>query len=98
MVAQLIRTDQERIENARNTARQMLALAKARGIDVDLPHNGDFTGAIKALWRTLRADPELTAGTINIEGLVGPHDALVVLDRVITIDNGQTPIHADTNN
>lgn len=90
LLAQLIERDQQRIEDARNTTRQMLSLAKARGIDVSLPRNGDFTGAIKALWRMLRSDPELTAGTINIEGLVGPHDALMLLDRVIAIDNGQS--------
>ena len=41
---------------------------------------------LTAILQAMSADRELAPGIVNLEGLVGPKDALVVLDRAITRD------------
>jgi hypothetical protein len=86
IVSSVIQRDCERIAEAERMTRQLVALAKARGLIQELPGGDNFTDMLMAVWRTLSADEELSPGTISVEGLIGPYDALIVLDRIMTSD------------
>lgn len=86
LVSSAIQTDRERVSEAMRMGRQLVALAKIKGLIQKLPSGDNFTDKLKAIWRTLSADPELSPGTVSLEGLVGPYDALVILDQTITND------------
>lgn len=86
LVTEIIQKDIDRVSDAERMMRQLIALAKAKGINLDVPDNGNHTDALKHLWGALSADPDISPGTINVEGLVGPNDALIVLDRILTSD------------
>lgn len=86
IVSNVICKDNERIAEATRMNRQLVALAKAKGLIRELPSGENYTEILKALWRTLASDPDISPGTTNVEGLVGPNDALIILDRTITSD------------
>lgn len=82
-----IEQDKARIAEAERLCRQLMAIAKAKGIPSTLPGITDHTEMLKALWHLLRNDSDIAPGTVNMEGLVGLNDALVILDRTLTRDN-----------
>jgi len=86
LVSDFLQKEVDRVSDAERMMRQLLAMAKAKGLIQQIPNGSDHTEALKLIWRTLSDDPELAPGTINVEGLVGPHDALIVLDRIIASD------------
>ena len=86
LVSNAIQRDHERVAEAEGVTRQLVALGKAKGLIRELPSEKDNTGLLKTLWRTLSTDPELSSGTVNVEGLVGAYDALIMLDRTIVKD------------
>lgn len=86
IVSNAIQKDRARVADAERMTRQLVSLAKAKGLIHELPSRENFTGILKAIWRTLSGDPDVSPGTINVEGIVGPQDALVILDRILTSD------------
>lgn len=86
LVSSVIQKDDERIAEAKRMGRQLVALAKAKGLIHELPSGENYTEMLKAMWRTLSSDPDISPGTVNVEGLVGSNDALIILDRTITSD------------
>lgn len=86
LVSSTIEKDRDRVAEAERVMRQIVAVAKTKGLIQEVPHGSDFTEKLKAIWRTLSADPDLSPGKVRVEGLVGPYDALIVLDRTITSD------------
>jgi hypothetical protein len=85
LVSDLLQKEVDRVSDAERMMRQLIALAMAKGLIQQVP-NGDHTEVLKSIWHTLSSDPEIAPGTINVEGLVGPHDALIILDRIIASD------------
>jgi hypothetical protein len=86
LVSNVIQKDHERVAEAEVITRQLVALATAKGLIQELPSGKDNNDLLKALWQTLSTDPELSSGTVNVEGLIGPYDALIMLDRTIAKD------------
>lgn len=86
LVLDFLQKEVDRVSDAERMMRQLLAMAKAKGLIQQIPNGSDHTEVLKFIWLTLSGDPELAPGTINVEGLVGPHDALIVLDRIIASD------------
>jgi hypothetical protein len=86
LVSDLISIEVNRISDAERIMRQLLALAKAKGLNLQIPDNVNHTEVLRYIWRALSDDPEIAPGTVNVEGLVGPHDALIILDRMIASD------------
>jgi hypothetical protein len=84
LVSNVIKRDQERIAEAERITRQLVALAKTKGLIREHPHNNNLADSLKHIWRTMSADPDLSQGTASVEGLIGPNDALIILDRTIT--------------
>lgn len=87
IVSSAIAKDQDRIEDARRLCRQLVAVAAAKGvIQPYLNGQADRTEVLRACWKALGDDNDLKPGVVNVEGVVGPHDALVLLDRIMTSD------------
>lgn len=86
IVTGVIEKDRARVEDAMRLCRQLVAIGVAKNIIQPLLGGADHTGALKAIWRALSADPDIKAGTINVEGIIGPYDVLIVLDRIIASD------------
>ncbi len=86
LVSRTIAKDRERIAEAERLALQLVAIAKAKGLVRERPAGENLTDMLRALWRVISGDPELSAGAVTLEGLVGKNDALVILDRAITCD------------
>jgi len=86
LISSVLEKDHGRVAEAERMARQMLALAKAKGLIRERPDGENFTDILKGAWMSLSSDPDISPGAINVEGLVGPQDALIVLDRAISSD------------
>ena len=86
LISSFIQKDNERVAEAERLVRQLVVLAKAKGLIQELSSGDNFTDMLKAIWQTMSADPELSPGTVNVEGLIGPYDALILLDRTILSD------------
>jgi hypothetical protein len=86
LIFSTIQADISKIAEAERRGRQIIALAKAKGFSLLLPNRPDRADALKTLWRSLATDSDIGPGTVNVEGLVGPSDALIVLDRAIATD------------
>lgn len=86
LVSDLLQKEVGRVSDAERMTRQLVAMAKAKGLINQIPNGNNHTEVLKFIWRTLSGDPEIAPGTTNVEGLVGPHDALIVLDRIIASD------------
>lgn len=81
-----IQNDVGRVTEAERVTRQLVSIAKSKGLLTEIPHGVNFTGMLKLIWKTMSADQVLSQGVVSVEGLVGPNDALLILDRVITAD------------
>ncbi len=86
LVSDFLQKEVSRVSDAERMMRQLIAMAKAKGLIQQISNRNDNTEELKFVWRTLSSNPEIAPGTTNIEGLVGPHDALIVLDRIIASD------------
>jgi hypothetical protein len=86
IVYNAIQHDISMVGDAERQARQIIVLAKAKELSFLLPNGPDRSQALTKLWRTLATDPDIGPGTVNIESLVGQHDAFVILDRAIATE------------
>lgn len=82
-VGAAIGQDVARVAEAERCMQQLVVLGKRRGVLPDTTSFADLTEALRTTWDMLCADPELSAGTTNIESLVEASDALVLLDRAL---------------
>jgi hypothetical protein len=83
VLSEALRKDQARIAEAERIVTQLVSAAKAKGIVDNLNLERDRAMLTADIWHKMSGNPEISAGTVNVEGLVGPSDALVLLDRVI---------------
>ena len=86
LVSCFLQKEVDRVSDAERMMRQLIAMAKAKGIIPQNPNGNNHSEVLRLIWRKLSNDQEIAAGTINVEGLVGPHDALIILDRIIAQD------------
>lgn len=89
LVHAAIQQDFERVREAEVLGRQLVALSKARGLLIAKSAQENQTRYLQALWRSFAGDSELAPGVVRMESLVGPHDALVVLDRAMAADSSE---------
>jgi len=88
-VLETIAKDRSRIDEAERMMRQLVARGGSRGLVSVIPPDAlDHGAKLGAAWRNLRDDEELGQVAIHVEGLVGPHDSLILLDRCSTADHG----------
>ena len=93
LVSQVIQADISRFNEAEQTVRQLVAIAKAKGLLLNIPNNGNHTEILKFIWRTIGQDADIAPGAVNVEGLVGPYDALILLDHILVTDVLRTNNH-----
>ncbi len=86
LVSDVIRNDRARVDESDRIVRQMLAIAHAKGLITAASNDPGSPEALQGVWQALRADSDTAPGAVNTEGLIGPHDAILVLDRAITRD------------
>lgn len=85
IVMQAIAQDRSRVDEAERMCRQLVA----RDASDDAPGGSadsseSYTARLRRKWKEFGQQGELAAATIHIEGLVGPHDALLLLDRCVS--------------
>ncbi len=99
LVSNVIKRDQERVAEAERITRQLVSLAKAKGLIREPLHRNNSADILQTVWRMMSADPDLSQGTVSVEGLIGPFDALIILDRLLTLDNHELSKsnHSDTH-
>lgn len=85
-VSNAVREDVSRISEAERIARKLVAVARFKGLIPDKPFEGDVTEHLKATWRRMSTDPDIGPGSVGMLGLIGPNDALEILDRTIRAD------------
>jgi hypothetical protein len=84
LVSTIIQKDKDRFFEAERFTQQLVTIAKTKGL-IKEPLNGNYdTDLLKHIWKSMSSDKDLSPGVINIEGLIGPYDALIILNRVIT--------------
>jgi hypothetical protein len=86
LLASRIVADEERLDEADRLARQLTVAAHVKGMVNGHPSAGDHAGVVSAIWGAVVADPELGGGAVHLLSLVGPSDALIVMDRALTRD------------
>lgn len=86
LVSNAVLEDVSRVAEAERVARQLVTLANYKDLILPYPHGSDHTKSLKTIWRNMSADPDIGPGVVHLLGLLGPHDALIALDRAITAD------------
>lgn len=85
-ISDFLKKELDRVSDATLLMRQLMAMAKAKCLILQIPNGNNYDQVLKIIWHTLSSDSEIAPGTTSIEGLVGPHDALIILDRIISSD------------
>jgi hypothetical protein len=85
-IAAELEADGARIDEADLLARQLVVAAQVKGLVNGPPSRADHADTIQALWTAVLSEPEIGPGAVHLLSLVGPSDAVIVLDRAITRD------------
>jgi hypothetical protein len=88
VISEAVHGDVARMKEAEELLRQLVTLAKAKGILPLAVNDNTPTEHLRAIWSMFMGDADLAAGAVRVEGLLGPYDSLVVLDRAISADMG----------
>jgi hypothetical protein len=86
LVAGAIQRDRERVAAAETTMRQAVSIARAKGLIQATLDGAPPAEMLSLVWKVMAEDADLMGATVNVEGLVGPQDALVVLGRTLAAD------------
>ncbi len=84
VATRVIEENRPRIEEATRVAQQIIAAASSRGL---VPKRGDRTGNteyLRMIRRSFATISDLESAVVHLEGLVGPQDGLILLDRALT--------------
>ena len=85
-IAAQLEADGARIDEADLLARQLVVAAQVKGLVNGPPSPAEHADTIQALWTAVLSEPEIGPGAVHLLSLVGPNDAVIVLDRAITRD------------
>ena len=78
--------DGARVEEAARLARQLAVAAQAKGLVGPVPTAAEHVDTVGAIWERLVTEPDIAGGAVHLLSLVGPNDAVIVLDRALTRD------------
>ena len=79
----VITENQARIAEAERVARQIVAVAVSRKLILERAETVDNTQYLQMLRRGMVTNADLESAVAHLEGLVGPQDALILLDRAL---------------
>jgi hypothetical protein len=77
----LVAESRPRLAEAERVAQQIVSAALSRGVITAREEGVNHTQYLQILRSSLVASGDLENAIIHLEGLVGPHDALILLDR-----------------
>lgn len=83
LISNAIRGDVVRFAEGEQLARQMVAVAQRKGLIPVIPQVDGHTQMLNAIWQAMGKDQDLVAATTRLAGLVGVHDALILVDRCL---------------
>ena len=81
----LVAENKPRLADGERVAQQLVAVAHARGLVTPRQAGIDNTHYLRALRRSLAASQDLESAVVHLEGLVGVHDSLVLIDRALVL-------------
>ncbi len=82
-VAEAIQASETQIAEAERLTRQLVTLAKRKGLIPPPTAGGSLSDRLNDIWQRMMADPELAGATAHVGGLVGNQDSLILLDRAL---------------
>jgi hypothetical protein len=85
VVSNAIRMELALLAEGERLARQIVSVARRKGLIPAVASADQHAEALKALWHALEEDPDVGSATVHLAGLVGTHDALIVLDRTLPL-------------
>lgn len=83
MASTLIAENQLRLGEAERVAQQIVAAALSRGLIIGRADGVSNTQYLRMLRRNFVTSVDLESAVIHLEGLVGPYDALILIDRAL---------------
>lgn len=86
LVSTLIAENQPRLSEAERVAAQVIAAALSLGLVATRKEDSSNTDYLKSIRRALGSHNALESAVIHLDGLVGVHDALVLLDRALALN------------
>ena len=83
LISRAIGADAVRFAEGEKLTQQIVAVAQRKGLIPITPCVDKHTEMLKAIWQAMIMDPDLGAATTHLVGLVGAHDVLILLDRML---------------
>lgn len=96
MASTLIAENQARFAEAERVAQQVVAAALSRGLIADRPSEVSNTQYLLMLRHNLVASADLENAVVHLEGLVGPYDTLILIDRSLALHVDATSLRAQS--
>jgi hypothetical protein len=73
-----------RVNEGEKLAHQIVSVALSRGLITRHRNGTTNTEYLGNVWRTLHGMDDLRPAAVHLESLLGPHDALITIDRVLS--------------
>lgn len=83
VISDAIRADATQLDEGQRLARQIVSAAQRKGLISSTPIANNHTETLNAYWNAMITDHELGQPTAHLAGLVGAHDALILIDRLL---------------
>jgi len=83
VISNAIRADVAQLAEGERLARQIASLAQRKRLIVSAQIVNKHTETLNAYWNAMIADQELGPPTTHLAGLVGVHNALILIDRML---------------
>lgn len=83
VLATIIEPKLEQLREAESIATRVAAVARAKGVLERAKTIPDHQAALGFVHHSVSHDPDTAAATVHLSGILGPIDALVVLDRAL---------------
>lgn len=98
VASNLIAQNQPRVAEGEHVAQQIVAVSTSRGIIPARERTENNTEYLRMIRRSLAAHSDLESAAVHLDGLVGPHDALVLIDRALAATSHEAPPTAGSSN
>jgi hypothetical protein len=85
LASTLLQENRARLEEAERVCRQLVAAAVARGLVAARTLAQGNTEFLRGVRQAIGMTAELSAAAVHVEGLVGPHDMLILIDRALSM-------------
>ena len=83
VASSVIAENRPRLSEAERVAQQIVAAARSRSLVMPRNPGMDNTQHLRSVRGEFAANRDLENATVHLEGLVGPQDMLVLLDRAL---------------